>query len=160
PDFMFDILLRRTSAMNSILNTTKTRQGMIAGIVLIAFISTAAFGQYPGGGAAPSYGNKGAVIGGVAAGAAVGVGLIYWKTRSHAKLQGCVAGDGDKLVTEKDKQTYNLTNKQNQSLKPGERVELLGKKAKNAAGEPTFEVHKMSRDLGQCTVAETAEVRT
>ena len=146
--------------MKSRLNTARTLQGLIAGIVLIAFTSSAAFAQYPGGGAAPSYGNKGAVIGGVAAGAAVGAGLIYWKTRSHAKLQGCVAGDGDKLVTEKDKQTYNLTNKQNQSLKPGERVELLGKKAKNAAGESTFEVHKMSRDLGQCTVAETAEVRT
>jgi len=146
--------------MKSRLNTPRTLQGMIAGIVLIAFSSNPAVAQYPGGGAAPSYGSKGAVIGGVVAGAAVGAGLIYWKSRSHAKLQGCVAGDGDKLVTEKDKQTYTLTNKQNQSLKPGERVELLGKKTKNAAGEPTFEVHKMSRDLGQCTVGESAELRT
>jgi hypothetical protein len=128
--------------------------------VLMTVISAAAFAQYPGGGSAPSYGSKGAVIGGVAAGAAVGAGLIYWKTRSHSKLQGCVAGDGDKLVAEKDKQTYNLANKQNQSLKPGQRVELLGKKTKNAAGEPTFEVHKMSRDLGQCTVGESAQLRT
>src|SRR5215468_1988493 len=146
--------------MNSKLNTTKNLQGFIAGIVLIAFTSSAAFAQYPGGGSAPSYGNKGAVIGGVAAGAAVGAGLIYWKTRNHAKLQGCVAGDGDKLISEKDKQTYSLTNKQNQSLKPGERVELLGKKTKNAAGQPTFEVQKMSRNLGQCTVGESAALRT
>jgi hypothetical protein len=69
-----------------------------------------------------------------------------------------VAGSGDKLVTDKDNQTYSLKNKQNQALKPGERVELLGKKAKDEAGEPTFEVHKMSKDLGQCT-AMTAEQR-
>jgi len=146
--------------MKTILKATRTLQSLTAGIVLIAFTSSAAIAQYPGGGTAPSYGNKGAVIGGVAAGAAVGAGLIYWKTRSHAKLQGCVAGDGDKLVSEKDKQTYSLTNKQNQSLKPGARVELVGKKTRNAAGEPIFEVHKMSKDLGQCTVGESAQLET
>jgi hypothetical protein len=75
---------------------------------------------------------------------------------NRAKLQGCVAGSGDKLIDEKDNQTYNLTTKQNESLKPGERVELLGKKIKDASGDPTFEVHKMSKDLGQCKVT-TAE---
>jgi hypothetical protein len=69
-----------------------------------------------------------------------------------------VAGDGDKLVNEKDNQTYNLANKQNKSLKPGERVELLGTKTKDSSGEPMFEVHKMSKNLGQCT-ATTAEQR-
>jgi hypothetical protein len=98
------------------------------------------------------------VIGGVAAGAAVGAGLLYWKLHNRAKLQGCVAGDGDKLVDEKNNQTYSLTNKLNRSLKPGERVEVLGKKVKGASGEPTFEVHKMSKDLGQCTTT-TAEQR-
>src|SRR5215468_6570021 len=120
--------------MNSKLNTTKNLQGFIAGIVLIAFTSSAAFAQYPGGGPAPSYGSKGAVIGGVAAGAAVGAGLLYWKFHSHSKLQGCVAGGGDRLVTEKDNQTYKLTNKQTQSLKAGQRVELLGKRTKEATG--------------------------
>jgi len=146
--------------MKKVSNMTRILQSLTAGILLIALTSSAALAQYPGGGAAPSYGNKGAVIGGVAAGAAVGAGLIYWKTRGHAKLQGCVAGDGDKLVSEKDKQTYNLANKQNQSLKPGARVELVGKKTKNAAGEPIFEVQKMSRELGQCTVGETAQLAT
>jgi hypothetical protein len=37
-------------------------------------------------------------------------------------------------------------------------VELLGKKIKDASGDPTFEVHKMSKDLGQCAVT-TAEQR-
>ncbi|HEX4921163.1 MAG TPA: hypothetical protein VFV92_10525, partial [Candidatus Bathyarchaeia archaeon] len=94
---------------------------------------------------------------GVAAGAAVGAGLLYWKLHNRAKLQGCVV-DGDKLVNEQDHQTYSLTNTQNRSLKPGERVELLGTKAKNTSGEATFEIRKMNKNLGQCT-ATTAEQR-
>src|SRR5216684_341743 len=128
-------------------------QGVTLGLALVVSISGTAIAQYPGGGGTssypggtrPSYGSKGAVIGGVAAGVAVGAGLLYWKLHNRAKLQGCVAGEGDKLVNEQNNQTYNLTNKQNESLKPGERVELLGKKAKDATGEPTFEVYKMSK---------------
>jgi hypothetical protein len=137
------------------------RRGIV-GLALIVSISATAFAQYPGGGGAggaggyPSYGSKGAVIGGVAAGAAAGAGLLYWKLHNRAKLQGCVAGDGDKLVSEKDSRTYKLANKQSETLKSGQRVELLGKKVKNASGEPTFEVHKMSKDLGQC-LATTAQ---
>jgi hypothetical protein len=57
----------------------------------------------------------------------------------------------------KDNQIYKLTSKQNETLKPGERVELQGKKVKNDSGDPMFEVRKMfevpkvSKDLGQCT---------
>jgi len=140
-------------------------QRVIVGLALLVSISDTAIAQYPGGGGGggwtgsyPSYGSKGAVIGGVVAGAAAGAGLLYWKLHNRTKLQGCVAGGGDKLVSEKDNQTYSLTNKQNETLKPGERVELLGKKVKDASSEPTFEVHKMSKDLGQCT-ATTAEQR-
>src|SRR5258708_1528164 len=78
----------------------------------------------------------------VAGGAAAGAGVLYWMLHSRA-LEGCVSGDGDRLVNEKDSQTYSLTNKQSETLKPGERVELLGKKVKNDSGEPIFEVHKM-----------------
>ena len=138
---------------------------------LILGISNLAVAQYGGGGGmggggmpgSPTYtphgtySSKGAIIGGVAGGAAIG-GLLYWKLHNRAKLQGCVAGDGDRLVNEKDNQTYSLANKQNETLKPGERVELLGKKVKNDSGEPLFEVHKMSKDLGQCSVT-TAEQR-
>jgi hypothetical protein len=135
-------------------------------------VSTLAVAQYGGGGGmgggsmpgsptyAPhgTYSSKGAIIGGVAAGAAAGAGLLYWKLHNRAKLQGCVAGDGDRLVNEKDNQTYSLTSTQNETLKPGERVEVQGKKIKNDVGEPMFEVHKMTKDLGQCT-ATTAEQR-
>lgn len=137
-------------------------------ITLLGLLPATAIAQYGGGGMGgtttyppgthPSYGSKGAVIGAVVGGAAAGAGLLYWKLHNRAKLQGCVAGGGDRLVNEKDNQTYSLTNKQNKTLKPGERVELLGKKAGDDSGEPTFEVHKMSKDLGQCT-ATTAEQR-
>ncbi len=142
-------------------------QRVTAGLALMVSISGTAIAQYPGGGGGtgtypggtrPSYGSKGAVIGGVVAGAAAGAGLLYWKLHNRAKVQGCLTGDGNKLVNEKDNQTYSLTNKQNETLKSGERVELFGKKTRDASGEPTFEVHKMSKDLGQCT-ATTAEQR-
>ncbi len=125
----------------------------ILALVLMASASTAALAQYGGPGATPSYGSKGAVVGGVVAGAAAGAGLLYWKLHHRATLQGCVAGSGDKLVNDKDKKTYSLTNQQNETLKPGERFELLGKKAKTDLGELMFEVHKMNKDLGQCTAS-------
>lgn len=157
----------RNSSISSPMFPLLKLQCICAGLALVVSISGTAAAQYPGsgggtsnypGGSRPSYGSKGAVIGGVAAGAAVGAGLLYWRLHNRTKLQGCVAGEGDKLITEKTNQTYNLTNKQQQSLKPGERVELVGKRAKDSLGEPTFEVHKMSKDLGQCA-ATTAEQR-
>ena len=86
-----------------------------------------------------------------------GAGLLRWKLHNRARLQGCVAGDGDRLVNEKDNQTYSLTSKQNETMKPGERGKLLGKRV-NVSGESMFEVRKMTKDLGQCT-ATTGEQR-
>ena len=98
-----------------------------------------------------SYSNKGAIIGGIAGGAAAVGGLLYWIHHHRAKLVGCLQGNGDQLVSDKDNQTYAIANQQNEPLKPGERVDLSGKKSKGDTGEPTFEVHKMNKDLGQCT---------
>jgi hypothetical protein len=136
---------------------------------LIIGLSNLAVAQYGGGGGTGggmpgsptynphrSYSSKGPIIGAVAGGAAIVGGLIYWKHHHRSKLLGCVQGNGDKLVSEKNNQTYTLDNQQNETLKPGERVELLGKKAKGDSGEPTFEVQKMSKDLGACT-ATTAQ---
>ena len=138
---------------------------------LILGISTLALAQYGRGGGMGggvpgrptyafhgTYDSKGAIIGGIAGGAAVGPGLLYWKLHNRAKLQGCVAGDGNTLVSEKDNQTYSLTSRQDETLKSGERVQLQGKNIKNDSGEPTFEVHKVTGNLGQCT-ATTAERR-
>jgi hypothetical protein len=143
----------------------------ILAMTLVLGLGSLAVAQYGGGGGMGggmpgnptynpnrSYSNKGAIIGGVAAGAAVLGGLLYWRHHNRTKLVGCVQGNGDKVVDDKNNQTYNLSNQQNETLKPGERVELVGKKAKDEAGEPTFEVHKMGKDLGQCT-ATSAENR-
>ena len=143
----------------------------ILSLALIIGFSNLSVAQYGGGGGMPgggmpgsptynphrSYSNKGAIIGGIAGGAAAVGGLLYWRHYNRAKLVGCVQGsNGDKLVSDKDNQTYALSNQQNESLKPGEKVELLGKKAKTDSGEPTFEVHKMNKDLGQCTATSAA----
>lgn len=127
---------------------------------LIFGASTLAVAQYGGGtgggmpgspGTTPSYSaSKGAIIGGVAGGAALG-GLLYWKLHHRTKLEGCLSPGGDKLVSDKDNQTYTLTNKQGEGLNGGKRVELLGKKTKNEMGDPGFEVYKMNKDLGSCT---------
>ena len=120
-------------------------QRVCAGLALVVSISGAALAQYPGGGGGtgtypggtrPSYGSKGAVIGGVVAGAAAGAGLLYWKLHNRAKLRGCVAGAGDKLVNEKTNQSYNLTNKQNQSLKTGNAWSCLARRQRTQRASP------------------------
>ena len=145
-----------TTVFSRVFRFTNLGRAVVA-LALLTSISATAVAQYGSPGSTPSYGSKGAVIGGAVAGAAAGAGLLYWKLHNRSKkLQGCVTGDGDKLVNEKDNQTYRLTNTQKQTLKTGERFELLGKKTKADSGELGFEVRKMSKDLGQCTVA-TAE---
>jgi hypothetical protein len=133
----------------------------IATALIVGFSSLAA-AQYPppmppGPGPSPpsmpypSYGSNGPAIAGAAAGGAAALGgFLYWR-HTHAKLEGCVSGDGDKLVGDKDNQTYSLTNEHGETLKPGQRVELVGKKSKDDSGEPMFEVRKTSKDLGACT---------
>jgi hypothetical protein len=154
---------RKETSPSSRVTLCSNVQRAIVAIALLVLAPAAAFAQYPGGGASggtgsyPSYGSKGAIIGAIVGGTAA-AGLLYWKFHKQSKMQGCLAGNGDTLVNEKDNHTYNLANKQNETLKPGERVELLGKKAKDASGELTFEVLKMSKDLGQCTTT-TAEHR-
>jgi hypothetical protein len=132
---------------------------------LIAGVCNVAVAQYPGPpGGMPgsptytphgSYSNKGAIAGGIAGGAAVVGGLLYWH-HTHTTLVGCVGGNGDKLRSDKDQKTYSLSNQQNETLKPGDRVGLTGKKIKSDSGEPTFEVHKLNEDVGMCTATSAA----
>jgi len=136
----------------------------IAAALMVSF-SAFAVAQYPGPMPGPGnppytapkggYSSAGPAIGAAAGGAAAVAGLLYWH-HTHAKLEGCVSGDGDKLVGN-DNQTYSLTNKQGDTLKPGERVQVVGKKSKGQAGQPTFEVRKTSKDLGSCTTTSMAQ---
>jgi hypothetical protein len=139
---------------------------MLAAALVIG-VSTLAVAQYGGMPGMPgmpgtptytphTYSSKGPIIAGVM-GAAAGGGLLYWKLHNRATLQGCVGGDGDRLVSDKDSRTYTLVNNQ-ETLKPGERVELKGKKIKDDSGELAFQVHKLSKNLGACAPT-TAEKR-
>jgi hypothetical protein len=139
---------------------------------LVFALATLAAAQYPGpgmgGGGMPGsptytpprggYSSAGPAVAGAAGGAAAIGGFLYWKHHYRAKLQGCVAGDGDKLVSEQNNETYSLNNRQGKTLKPGERMELLGTKTKTQAGEPSFEVRKIGKDFGACS-ATTAGIR-
>jgi hypothetical protein len=140
-------------------------------MALVLGMSSLTMAQYPGpgmgGGGMPGtptytphggYSSKGPAIAGAAGGAAAIGGFLYWKHHYRAKLQGCLAGDGEKLVSEQDNQTYSLNNRQRQTLKPGERMELLGTKTKTQSGEPVFEVRKVGKDFGTCS-ATTAGIR-
>ena len=155
------LLYHEKGASLSSRNLFNSLRRAFAGLILLGLVSATALAQYPGAaggtGSYPSYGSKGPVIGAVAGGAAA-AGLLYW-TLHRTKVQGCLAGNGDKLVGENNKDTYNLTNKQHATLKPGERVQLQGKKVKDSSGEPLFEVHAVSKDLGQCTTATAAQMR-
>jgi hypothetical protein len=94
----------------------------------------------------PSYGSKGAAIGGAVGGAAAGAGLLYWYRHTHATLVGCVGDDGTTLLNEKDNHSYALVNN-GSTLKPGQRVELKGKKVKSGSA---FEVKKLNKEYGSC----------
>jgi aspartate oxidase len=140
------------------------------GISLSVAISTSAFAQYGGGGTSSggttsSSGNYSSSTGiaiGVAVAAGAGI-LIYalhhrGTSPTQATLVGCTKavarGEGAILVNEKDKEAYTLV-AGSTDLKPGERVELTGKKTQDGSGKRTFQVQKLARDYGPCNT-ETA----
>ena len=105
----------------------------ILAVALIVGLGNLPVAQYGGGGGMPgggmpgtptynshrSYSNKGAIIGGIAGGVAAVGGLLYWKHHNRAKLVGCVRGNGDQLVSEKNNQREEQSDLR--SLEPGER---------------------------------------
>lgn len=131
-------------------------------LAAILLLSTAAFAQYGGGGgtvgtmgtpgtsSTPSYGHGKAI--GIGVGAAVaGVGAVYFMTHRASKVTGCVetADDGLHLTDDKSKRTLALV-PGTTNIRPGERVELKGKIKKNAAGDQSFLVKKLTKISGQC----------
>jgi hypothetical protein len=131
-------------------------------VSVILFFSIPAFAQYGGGGTgmgtgtatgtgSPSYGSGKAIGIGVAAAAAGGVGL-YLALHHGSSVTGCVqsGNDGLRLADEKNKKTYSLL-PGGTDLKPGEKVELRGKKSNEAGAGQSFQATKLVKNLGDCS---------
>jgi hypothetical protein len=124
-------------------------------VSVILFFSIPAFAQYGGGGTgmgtgSPSYGSGKAIGIGIGAAAAGGVGL-YLALHHGSSVTGCVqsGNDGLLLTDEKNKKTYSLL-PGGADLKPGEKVELKGKKSNEAGAGQTFQATKLVKNLGEC----------
>jgi hypothetical protein len=138
--------------------------GQAIRLAAILLLAASAYAQYGGGGttgtmgtpgstgtsSTPSYGHGKAIGIGVGA-AAAGVGAVYLMTHRGSKISGCVetADDGLHLTDDKTKRTLALV-PGSADIKPGERVELKGKIKKNAAGDQSFLVKTVAKDLGDC----------
>jgi hypothetical protein len=96
-------------------------------------------------------GPSGAEVAGAIAGVAVGATLILYFVLRSPTITGCVqATDGSMaLVNEKDKHAYPLVGN-HLELKPGERLKLKGKKAKDKDRKPIFRVKNVDHDYGAC----------
>ena len=144
----------------------------VTGISLALLLSGSAFAQYGGGGGmgtgtsgagtpgygTPSYGSGKAIGIGVAA-AAAGAGVLYLALHHGSSVTGCVRSgdDGLNLVDEKNKKSYVLL-PGGADVRPGERVELKGKKSTGEGKGQTFQAKKLVKNLGACGMpsAETA----
>jgi hypothetical protein len=140
---------------------------LVLGVLVCSCVSTSAFAQYGGGGMGggtgggktpggvykpPKGGYSSATGIGIGAGVAAGAALAYFALHNRGSVVGCVeqSGDGNKLVNEKDKNTYALLASNEVVLVPGERVAVQGKKIKDASGRPSFQAQKLVKDYGPC----------
>jgi hypothetical protein len=139
---------------------------MALGICLTAFLASSALAQYGGGGGtgmgtgtpgtpgyvAPKngYGSGKAIGIGVGA-AAAGAGALFLVLHHHGGVTGCVrqTDDGLRLVDEKKNKAYTLE-AGSVAVKPGDRVELKGKKSSGDGGAEMFEPTKVVKSLGSC----------
>jgi hypothetical protein len=85
-------------------------------------------------------------------GAGIGIGIYFAVHHGHS-LNGCaVSGpNGIQLQSKGDGRTYALVGDV-AAIKPGERVRLSGKKAKNASVPPQFFAEKLNGSYGSCEV--------
>ena len=95
-----------------------------------------------------------AAIAAVVAGTAVGV--TYAVKHHNHTLQGCVSSDANGLkLRTSDAKIYTLKG-ETASIKVGDNVKFHGSKMKKAkgdsAGDQVFEVQKISKDYGPCSV--------
>ena len=102
--------------------------------------------------------SKGAVIGGDAAGAAIGAGLAVLEVPQSREAARLCGRRSRRFGHRKGQPDLQAREQAKPVVEDRQRVELLGKKAKDSASEPTFEVRKLSKDVGQCTSTNAAEV--
>jgi hypothetical protein len=131
-------------------------------VVLGTALAAPALAQYGGGGSgsmggtggysAPKGGYSSATGIGIGAGVAAGATVAYLVLHNRHRVVGCVepSADGNKLLNEKDKNTYALVASNEVVVAPGERVALQGKVAKDGSGKLTFEAQKLVKDYGSC----------
>ena len=144
---------------------------MVLGLCVSLLLSGHAFAQYGGmgGGTAGTgstgpgyvppkggYGGSGAAIG-AGVGAAAGAGVLFLALHHRGAVTGCVrrTDDGFNLVDEKKNKSYALV-PGSLDLKPGERVQLSGKKSNDGNGLMSFQARKVVKDFGACSEAPQA----
>lgn len=154
-----NVMCSRKVATTLIRNLTR----LTLGLALALFLASQASAQYGGGGGtggggtgsgtytAPPGGYSSAKGAGIGAGAAAGAGILFLTLHYHGRITGCVepGDDGLRLLDEKNKKSYALV-AGDVYLKPGQLVQLKGKKSKNDAGAETFTAKKLVKDLGTC----------
>ncbi|MGH9431630.1 MAG: hypothetical protein ACRD3T_08810 [Terriglobia bacterium] len=139
----------------------------LASVIAVGlFVAVSGFAQYGGGTGGTGGGTTGTGTytppkGGyssstgiaIGAAAAAGVGVAYFALRNRGKVVGCIepSGDGNVLVSDKDKKSYPLLASNGVMLPPGQRVALKVKKGKkDTAGKAQLEVQKVVKDYGSC----------
>lgn len=130
------------------------------GISLTIFLASSALAQYGTGTGTPStpgyvapksgYSSGKAIGIGVGA-AAAGAGVLFLALHHRGAVTGCVrqTDDGLRLVDEKKNKSYALE-PGSVNVKPGDRVELKGKKSTGNGGAEMFEPTKVVKNLGSC----------
>jgi hypothetical protein len=134
---------------------------LLSGILVTLLLSGPCFAQYGGGSTGGgsttgSYGSGKTIGLGVGA-AAAGAGVLYLTLRHRGSVTGCVeaGNDGLSLVDEQKHQTYSLM-PGSTDLKPGERVQVKGKRSKDGAGTKIFEANRVVKNLGACSTQSAA----
>jgi len=142
------------------------RVGTIAAVALSAFLlcgmQSSPTGCQPS--SQPSGPSEGAVIGtavGVAAAVVVGAVVLVEVNKAHHTVKGCVTAGADGLLLRSDdeKKTYKLVGA-SAGTRVGDLIKLHGlkkQKQKDAAGDSTFVVEKITKDYGPCKVTPAGE---
>ena len=140
---------------------------VVLGLSLLFLTAGQANAQYGGGGGTGGSGNgtyvppkggyssaTGAAIG---AGAAAGAGAVFLALHYHGRVTGCVqpGASGLRLLDDKNNKSYTLV-PGDVYLRPGQRVQLKGKRSKGDADTQTFTAKKLIKDLGSCDASSAA----